>query len=29
MTEHLFSPMVVVAGKRAMEKVPAALRPAS
>jgi tripartite ATP-independent transporter DctP family solute receptor len=28
MTEHLFSPMVCVAGKRAMDRVPAALRPA-
>lgn len=25
-TEHLFSPMVVVAGKRAMDKIPAGLR---
>ena len=28
MTEHLFSPMVVVAGKRGMDKIPANLRPA-
>jgi tripartite ATP-independent transporter DctP family solute receptor len=28
MTEHLFSPMVVVAGKRCMEKIPAELKPA-
>jgi TRAP-type C4-dicarboxylate transport system substrate-binding protein len=28
MTEHLFSPMVCVAGKRAMDRVPATLRPA-
>jgi TRAP-type C4-dicarboxylate transport system substrate-binding protein len=28
MTEHLFSPMVCVAGKRAMDKIPATLRPA-
>ena len=28
LTEHLFSPMVVVAGKRAMDKVPANLKPA-
>jgi TRAP-type transport system periplasmic protein len=28
MTEHLFSPMVCVAGKRAMDKIPAELRPA-
>jgi tripartite ATP-independent transporter DctP family solute receptor len=28
LTEHLFSPMVVVAGKRAMDKIPASLRPA-
>jgi tripartite ATP-independent transporter DctP family solute receptor len=26
-TEHLFSPMVVVIGKRSMDKIPAALRP--
>ncbi|MFC5519721.1 TRAP transporter substrate-binding protein [Polaromonas jejuensis] len=28
MTEHLFSPMVCIMGKRGMEKIPAALRPA-
>jgi tripartite ATP-independent transporter DctP family solute receptor len=28
MTEHLFPPMVVVMGKRGMDKIPAALRPA-
>jgi tripartite ATP-independent transporter DctP family solute receptor len=28
LTEHLFSPMVVVIGKRGMEKIPADLRPA-
>ena len=28
MTEHLFSPMVVVMGKRGMDKIPANLRPA-
>ena len=28
MTEHLFSPMIVVMGKRAMDKIPADLRPA-
>ena len=28
MTEHLFSPMVVVAGKRGMDKIPASLKPA-
>ena len=28
MTEHLFSPMVCVAGKRAIDKIPADLRPA-
>jgi tripartite ATP-independent transporter DctP family solute receptor len=28
LTEHLFSPMVVVAGKRAMDKIPAAMKPA-
>ncbi|CAN5608205.1 TRAP transporter substrate-binding protein [soil metagenome] len=28
LTEHLFSPMVVVAGKRAMDKIPAAMMPA-
>jgi tripartite ATP-independent transporter DctP family solute receptor len=28
LTEHLFSPMVVVAGKRAMDKIPANLKPA-
>lgn len=28
MTEHLFSPMVVVIGKRGMDKIPANLRPA-
>ncbi|WP_194722300.1 TRAP transporter substrate-binding protein [Noviherbaspirillum malthae] len=27
-TEHLFSPMVVVAGKRCLDKIPADLRPA-
>ena len=27
LTEHLFSPMVVVMGKRAMDKIPASLRP--
>jgi tripartite ATP-independent transporter DctP family solute receptor len=27
-TEHLFSPMVVVIGKRGMDKIPASLRPA-
>jgi TRAP-type C4-dicarboxylate transport system substrate-binding protein len=27
-TEHLFSPMVCVAGKRAMDRIPATLRPA-
>jgi TRAP-type C4-dicarboxylate transport system substrate-binding protein len=28
LTEHLFSPMVVVIGKRGMDKIPADLRPA-
>src|SRR5262245_3988349 len=28
LTEHLFSPMVVVIGKRGMEKIPADLKPA-
>ena len=28
LTEHLFSPMVVVVGKRGMDKIPADLRPA-
>ncbi len=28
LTEHLFSPMVVVAGKRTLDKIPANLRPA-
>ena len=28
LTEHLFSPMVVVIGKRGMDKIPANLRPA-
>jgi len=28
LTEHLFSPMVVVMGKRGMDKIPADLRPA-
>ena len=28
LTEHLFSPMVVVIGKRGMDKIPAGLRPA-
>ena len=28
LTEHLFSPMVVVMGKRSLEKIPANLRPA-
>ena len=28
LTEHLFSPMVVVIGKRSMDKIPTALRPA-
>ena len=28
MTEHLFSPMIVVVGKRGMDKIPADLRPA-
>ena len=28
MTEHLFSPMVCIAGKRAIDKIPADLRPA-
>ncbi|KLN57296.1 TRAP transporter substrate-binding protein [Variovorax paradoxus] len=28
LTEHLFSPMVVVIGKRGMDKIPASLRPA-
>ena len=27
-TEHLFSPMVVVMGRRSMDKIPASLRPA-
>jgi tripartite ATP-independent transporter DctP family solute receptor len=27
-TEHLFSPMVVVIGRRSMDKIPASLRPA-
>jgi TRAP-type C4-dicarboxylate transport system substrate-binding protein len=27
-TEHLFSPMVVVIGKRSLDKIPAAMRPA-
>jgi tripartite ATP-independent transporter DctP family solute receptor len=28
LTEHLFSPMVIVAGKRCLDKIPADLRPA-
>ena len=28
LTEHLFSPMVVVIGKRGLDKIPASLRPA-
>ena len=28
MTEHLFSPMVCIMGKRGLDKIPAALRPA-
>lgn len=28
LTEHLFSPLVVVMGKRGMDKIPASLRPA-
>ncbi|KAF1068776.1 MAG: 2,3-diketo-L-gulonate-binding periplasmic protein YiaO [Variovorax sp.] len=28
MTEHLFSPMVCIAGRRAMDRIPADLRPA-
>jgi TRAP-type transport system periplasmic protein len=27
-TEHLFSPMIVVIGRRSMERIPASLRPA-